>query len=66
MRKKGGQPGNSNARREHPRLAVSFSGTRLDLLYERLAQRGKDSPTGEQVKALIYELVDAELRKEPK
>lgn len=62
-RQKGGQRGNTNApRAKHKRLAVSFSGTLLERVYEALAEQGETEPTQEQVKAFILDVVDRQVK----
>lgn len=63
MASRGGQIGNKNARRKHPRLAVSFSGITLDLIYEKLASQGETDPKPERVKGFIRDLVDKQVKK---
>ena len=60
---RGAQPGNQNARRKHQRLAVSFSGTLLDLVYLKLAAQGEHEPTEERVKEFIKQLVSEQVIK---
>jgi hypothetical protein len=57
VKRRGAQAGNQNAKRKHNRLAPSFSGTVLDLIYERMAEQGKREPTPEQVKKYIIQMV---------
>lgn len=58
-KQKGGQKGNTNApRAKHKRLAVSFSGTLLERVYEALAEQGEQEPTEEHVKAFIRTLTE--------
>lgn len=59
--KRGGQPGNKNARRKHIRLAVSFSGTLLDLVYLKLEAQGERNPAEERVKEFIKQLVSEQV-----
>jgi hypothetical protein len=56
MPTRGGQTGNSNARRaKYPRLAPSFSGEALELAYTWLAELGENQPTPERAKHFIVE-----------
>ncbi len=57
VKRRGAQAGNQNAKRKHNRLAPSFSGTVLDLVYEKMARQGMSDPTPEQVKKFILQMI---------
>jgi hypothetical protein len=63
MPTRGGQLGNKNARRKHPRLAVSFSGVPLELAYDWLAELGETDPSPERVKTFIRDTFEQAAKK---